>query len=60
MAKKLICPICGTEFETNMPNKIYCSLTCKEANRILKRMKWKDSNPEYYKNYMRAYRTKNK
>lgn len=50
------CVICGQTFETNRPNKKYCSFTCKEAGAQLLRMKWEDKNPDYYKNYMQKYR----
>lgn len=58
--KKIMCPICGTEFETNKPNKKYCSLTCKEAGQKLRRMNWKDNNPHYIAEYMRNYRAEKK
>lgn len=50
------CEICGKTFETNRPNKKYCSFTCKEAGEKLWRLKWQDKNPEYQKLYQRAYR----
>ena len=50
------CEICGKIFETNRPNKKYCSFTCKEAGEKLWRLKWQDKNPEYQKLYQRAYR----
>ena len=58
MAKTRICPICGAQFETSRPNKKYCSFTCKAARQTLVRMKWKDENPDYYKEYMKKYREK--
>lgn len=60
MAKKVICPICGTEFITNRPNKKYCSFSCKGAAEMKQRIKWGLKNPEYNKNYMKAYRAKKK
>jgi len=33
---KKICPICNEEFETNIPNKIYCSAYCSNKRRSLK------------------------
>lgn len=60
MAKVVICPICGAEFETSRPNKKYCSFTCKEAGRQLRRMKWEAENLGYSKNYMREYRAAQK
>lgn len=57
MEKK--CIICGRNFETNKPNKKYCSFTCKEAGRLLQRMKWEDANPQYNTEYMRKYRERN-
>jgi endogenous inhibitor of DNA gyrase (YacG/DUF329 family) len=56
MAKTVTCPICGKQFETNRPNKKYCSFTCKEAGRQLRRMKWAADNPNYSAEYMRKYR----
>lgn len=56
MAKVVICPICGAEFETCRPNKKYCSFSCKEAGRRLRRIKWEQMNPDYNKNYMKTYR----
>ena len=56
MAKAVICPICGAQFVTERPNKKYCSFSCKEAGRKLRRMKWNDENPNYNKNYMKQYR----
>lgn len=60
MAKVITCPICGAVFETNKPNKKYCSFTCRIAGGKLQRMKWEDKNPDYNKNYMRKYRTARK
>ena len=60
MVKTVICPICGAQFQTARPNKKYCSFTCKEAGRKLQRMKWETENPDYSRNYMRAYRTAQK
>ena len=60
MAKAITCPICGTEFETSRPNKKYCSYTCKEAGRKLKRMKWEAANPHYSAKYMKEYRAAQK
>lgn len=56
MAKVVICPICGTSFETSKPNKKYCSFSCKEAGGKLRRMKWEDQNPYYNTTYMKKYR----
>lgn len=58
MTKTKKCPICGLEFDTSKPNKRYCSYSCKEAGQILRRMKWKDNNPDYSKEYMKKYRQK--
>lgn len=54
--KKVVCPICGAEFETARPNKKYCSFSCKEAGRQLRRMMWGAANPDYSKAYMQQYR----
>ena len=56
--KIIICPICGTQFETNRPNKKYCSFSCKEAGRQLRYMKWTEEHPHYSTEYMRKYREK--
>ena len=56
--KIIICPICGTQFETNRPNKKYCSFSCKEAGRQLRYMKWTEDHPHYSTEYMRKYREK--
>ena len=56
MSKKVQCPICGRQFETSRPNKKYCSFSCKDAGRQLQRMKWKNENPNYQTEYMKAYR----
>ena len=58
MLKKVTCPICGAVFETNRPNKKYCSFSCKEAGAKLRRMKWTDNNPNYNRDYMKQYRKK--
>ena len=58
MVKK--CIICGRNFETDRPHKKYCSFTCKEAGRLLQRMKWEDANPHYNAEYMREYRAAKK
>ena len=60
MAKEVICPMCGAKFKTGRPNKKYCCFVCKEAGARLQRMKWKDENPDYYKDYMQQYRTERK
>lgn len=60
MAKSVKCPICGTEFETERPNKKYCSFVCKEAGRRLQRMKWEKNNAGYNAVYMRKYRAEHK
>lgn len=56
MLKKVVCPICGTEFETQKPNKKYCSLSCREASRVIKRKLWEAKNPDYFTTYIRQYR----
>ena len=56
MARLKKCEICGAEFETNRPNKKYCSFTCKEAGQQIRRMKWKADNIGYNTEYMRKYR----
>lgn len=56
--KTVICPICGTAFETERPNKKYCSFSCKEAGLKLRRMKWELDNPGYNTEYMKKRRAK--
>lgn len=56
MSKKIVCLICGREFETKRPNKKYCSFTCKEAGRKIRRMEWENQNPHYNTEYMKKYR----
>ena len=58
MIRTVTCPICGTQFETNRPNKKYCSPTCKEEGRQQQLMKWAEEHPRYSTNYMRKYREK--
>lgn len=58
--KQIICPICGLKFETNRPNKKYCSFSCKEAGRFKQRMKWEAENPGYINGYMKEYRERKK
>lgn len=60
MAKVVTCPICGAKIETIRPNKKYCSFSCKEAGRVLRRMEWEAAHPGYIKEYMRKYRTAQK
>lgn len=54
------CIICGATFDTNKPNKKYCSFTCKEAGAKLKRLTWEDKNPGYINAYMQKYRKEKK
>lgn len=58
--KKIKCAICGAEFETNRPNKKFCSFSCKEAGAMLRRMKWNAENPKYSTEYMKKYRANKK
>ena len=58
MPKLVICPICERSFVTNRPHKKYCSLTCRDAGRILQRMKWDEANPHYNRDYSRIRRAK--
>lgn len=60
MAKEIECPICGRIFETKKPNKKYCSFSCREAGRKLKRLQWEDENPTYNAEYMKEYRATHK
>lgn len=60
--RKKKCKICGKEFFTDARNGKYCSLECKDTGYALRRKKWQEANPEYYKNIyqknkeaMRAY-----
>lgn len=56
---KKICEICGREFDTSQPHKLYCSLLCKESGNILKRMEWEAENPRYNTLYKRKMKLKN-
>ncbi len=60
MEKEVKCGICGKVFVTDKPNKKYCSFVCRESAIKLKRLSWKTNNPEYYKNYFRQIRAKDK
>jgi len=54
-----ICEICGREFETNQPHKLYCSFVCKESGKILKRMEWEREHPAYNTLYKRKTKPQN-
>jgi len=58
MTKKVICPICGKEWETKAKNAKYCSLTCRAEGERIRRKIWEDKNPNYSKMYMRTYAPK--
>lgn len=60
MLKTKKCLICGAEFQTNKPNKRYCSFICKEAGRQIQRLKWIENHPHYNTEYSRKYRKKKK
>lgn len=60
MSKIVTCGICGRSFETNKPNKKYCSLSCREAAAKVRRLEWEDRNPGYNMKYQREYRQRNK
>lgn len=55
MLREKKCIICGKNFETEYPNKRYCSLVCKDAASRMREMKFKAENPDYYKEYMKNY-----
>ena len=54
--KLVTCEICRKQFETQRPNKKYCSFSCKEAGRKLRRMVWDADHPGYSREYMKEYR----
>lgn len=54
------CPICGAEFDTAKPNKRYCSISCREAGGLAKRIRWEANNASYHAEYMRRYRAEKK
>ena len=56
LRKEVKCKICGKVFETEKPNKRYCSFVCKEAAITKKRIEWKVANPHYYRDYSRKRR----
>lgn len=57
-AKKVVCGVCGKEFETQYTGKKYCSLNCREAARIIRKIKFNMKNPSYNAEYMRKYRAR--
>lgn len=54
--RKKACPVCGAEFETAKPNKKYCSISCREAGTMARRLQWETENKSYQADYMRKYR----
>lgn len=54
-----VCEICGREFETSQPHKLYCSFMCKESGQILKRMEWEREHPSYNTLYKRKLKSQN-
>lgn len=44
-----VCPICGTEFESNQYNKKYCSKECSRKNQNEYWKAWKMGETEMYK-----------
>lgn len=58
MVRTKKCIMCGKSFDTEWPNKKYCSLVCKDAAIRKKRLEWKADNPGYYTEYMRKRRNK--
>ena len=54
------CAICGKEYRSILPNHKYCSLYCREQGRLRSRSQWKNEHPEYYRQYMKEYRSLNK
>lgn len=66
MSKIVTCPICGKSFESRKKAK-YCSDWCRQVARAEKQKDWRDAhpgyfdewkknNPNYYREYFRAYR----
>ena len=58
--KTVKCIICGKVFMTERPNKKYCSFSCKEAGRMVKRKAWEEENPTYNAAYQQHLRDKAK
>lgn len=56
--KRVVCSICGKEFQSQHANVKYCSLVCKEAARRKNQKHWRSDNPNYNRDYMRQYRRK--
>lgn len=52
----ITCPICGRSFETVRSNAKYCSLSCREAGRQIKRLDWEERNPRYNSNYYHEHK----
>lgn len=53
--KKLICPICGTEFESTVPNRKYCSKDCAKTAQSIRQKRWIKDNYEHHKSHQREY-----
>lgn len=60
MNKNKRCAICGNEFIPQDPRNKFCSLECKEIQRIRQRDKWREEHPDYKTKYMREYRARKK
>ena len=58
MKREVVCVMCGKSFDTEYPNKKYCSLVCKDAAIRKKRLVWKLNNPGYDTEYARKRREK--
>ena len=56
--RKLVCPICGREFETNAPNRKYCGTDCAKIAQARRKKHWLDNNYEYNKMRQREYQRK--
>lgn len=58
--KTIKCEICGKEFNTLNKNAKYCCLECRAIGRSYTKRMWLDRKKNYMRDYMRAYRKKNK
>lgn len=56
--KKVVCAICGKEFETDT-NKKYCSVACRRQARKNTVKKYDDTHKEQHKAYYKEYMKKN-
>jgi predicted nucleic acid-binding Zn ribbon protein len=54
--KKRKCILCGKEYQPKRENQKYCSHDCSAKGKREFMRLWRKRNPNYYKDYMKAYR----